>query len=303
MKRSLFLTFLWVFLILGLAACSVAGQTGSSSGWNLLKPVTQTPTPTLPPTPTPIPPTATPAPTETPAPTATPAPVMMAVYPGQTVKVPILLYHHIAEDTTGNRYFVTPAVFAEQMQWLYDHHYQTITISQLADTIIYGGTIPERSVVITFDDGDEDVVKNALPIMQQYGYVGTAYIIVRWIGAEGFDSTDEINQLITAGWEIGSHSMSHVDLTQNEGNLQYEVRDSLLKLNQQFNVPIKSLAYPFGVIDSKVVTYTSKAGYSNAVGLGTSYQHNLDDLYYLVRMEVRQEYSLNDFIALLPYQN
>jgi peptidoglycan/xylan/chitin deacetylase (PgdA/CDA1 family) len=301
MKRRLFLISVWLFLFFSLSACS--GQTGSVSGVSFFKPTVVTPTATFSPTPTLVPPTPTPVPTDTPEPTPTPTLAMITVSVGQTVSVPILLYHHIADDSTGNRYFIPPATFAQQMQWLHDHQYQTITISQLADAIVYGGSIPERSVVITFDDGNEDVFKNALPIMQQYGYVGTAYIVVNYIGAEGFDTSDEINQLITAGWEIGSHTMSHADLTQDEGKLQYEMGDSLIKLNQKFNVPIKSLSYPFGDIDSEVMFYASQAGYSSAVWLGTSSQHNLNDLYSLERMEVRQEYSLNDFIALLPWQN
>jgi peptidoglycan/xylan/chitin deacetylase (PgdA/CDA1 family) len=255
------------------------------------------------PTSTEIPPTNTPVPTDTPQPTLTPTPALISVAAGHDVDVPILLYHHIAEDTTGNRYYITPETFATQLKWLYDHHYQTITTTQLADAVLYGGQIPERAVVISFDDGDQDVVTNALPIMQKYGFVGTAYIIVSWIGAPGFDTSDQINQLIADGWEIGSHSMSHVDLTKNEGNLDYEVRHSLVRLHEDFGVNVKSLAYPFGVIDATVVTATSKAGYSNGVGLGEGYHQGLFDLYYLIRMEVRQEYSMDQFIAMLPWHD
>jgi peptidoglycan/xylan/chitin deacetylase (PgdA/CDA1 family) len=189
------------------------------------------------------------------------------------------------------------------MKWLYDHHYQTITTTQLANAILFGGQIPERAVVISFDDGDQDVVTNALPVMQKYGFVGTAYIIVSWIGAPDFDTSDQIKQLIAAGWEIGSHSMSHVDLTKNEDNLDYEIRHSLVRLHEDYGINVKSLAYPFGVIDATVVTATSKAGYSNGVGLGNGYHQGLSDLFYLVRMEVRQEYSIDQFIAMLPWHD
>jgi len=302
LRKDIFIIFASIGMILGLSACSLSNASGTS-GLNLVKTNAITAIPTVSATPTMIPSTDTPQPTNTAEPTFTPTPAMITVKAGEDVNVPILLYHHIAEDLTGNRYFVTPETFETQMKWLYDHHYQTITTTQLANVIIYGGQIPERAVVITFDDGNQDVVKNALPIMQKYGFVGTAYIIVRWIGAPGFDTSDQIKQLHDAGWEIGSHSMSHVDLTKNEGNLDYEVRNSLVKLNQDYGLDVKSLAYPFGAIDSKVVTFTSRAGYSNAVGLGTTYKQGYFDLYYLVRMEVRQEYSMDQFIALLPWQN
>jgi len=299
--KHFWVTVLLTAMVLMLSACSAAGSSTSLLGF--LSPAQPTSTPTLTPTsvPTEIPPT--PTATATPAPTQTPTPALIQVKAGQQVDVPILLYHHIAEDSTGNRYFVSPEVFATQMQWLYDHHYQTITTSQLADVILHGGQIPERAVVITFDDGDQDQVTNALPIMKKYGFVGTAYIIVTWVGAAGYDTPDQIKQLSDAGWEIGSHTMSHVYLTTVENNLDYEIRNSLVELQKKYNVKVTSIAYPFGDIDSTVATYTSHAGYTNGVGLGTTYQHGLSDLYYLVRMEVRQEYTMDQFIALLPWKD
>lgn len=301
--RKVFIGVLFVGIILSLTACSTAGASGFLFQGQLATPTQPTASPLASATPTAIPATATPIPTETPVPTLTPTPALITVKAGQDVTVPILLYHHISEDTTGNRYFVSPSVFETQMKWLFDHHYQTITISQLANVIIYGGQLPERAVVITFDDGDQDVITNALPVMQKYGFIGTAYIIVKWIGAEGYDTPDQIAQLHAAGWEIGSHSMSHVDLTQNEDNLQYEIRTSLLKLNKDYGLDVKSFAYPFGVIDARIITYTSKAGYTSAVCLNTSVTQGLNDLYCLSRMEVRQEYSMDQFIAMLPWQD
>ena len=161
--------------------------------------------------------------------------------------------------------------------------------------------MPQRPVVITFDDGDEDMVTNAFPILQKYNFVATSFIIVRWIDAPKFITSDQITQLAKAGWEIGSHSMSHVDLTQNENNLDYEVRESLVRLNADFKLKVTSFAYPFGVIDTNIVNYTSRAGYTAAVGLGTSVKQGYYDLYYLSRMEVRQEYEMDQFIAMLPW--
>jgi len=296
--KKMFICVFFVGAILSLSACSGA------FGPLIQKPsATPTATQVASAIPTVVPETATPLPTETPAPTLTSTPALITVKAGQDVTVPILLYHHISEDSTGNRYIVTPAVFETQMKWLFDHHYQTITISQLANVLISGGQLPERAVVITFDDGNQDVVTNALPIMQKYGFVGTAYIIVKWIGADGYDTADQLTQLQSAGWEIGSHTMSHLDLSKNEDNLQHEIRMSLLKLDKDYGMNVKSLAYPFGVIDDRIITYTSKAGYTSAVCLNTTFIQNVRNLYCLSRMEVRQEYTMDQFIALLPWKD
>ncbi|MHC1740788.1 MAG: polysaccharide deacetylase family protein [Anaerolineaceae bacterium] len=301
-KRVIFTTLL-IGMLITLNSCSISGASGSSAIDQLFKPTIPTLTPTETSTPTAIPATSTPTSTETPLPTLTPTPAIITVNAGENVTVPILLYHHISEDNSGNRYYVSPEVFETQMKWLYDHHYQTITVSQLADVIIHGGTLPERAVIITFDDGDQDVFLNAFPVMQKFGFVGTAYIIVNWIGAPGFDTPDQINQLISAGWEIGSHSMSHIDLTKNEDKLEDEVRNSLVQLNSEFGIKVSSLAYPFGLLDHTVYLFTTNSGYTNAVGLGVNANQGLFNLYNLSRMEIRQEYSMDQFIALLPWQD
>lgn len=245
--------------------------------------------------------TTTPLPTETPTPTATP--VMVEVIAGENLTVPILLYHHVDHDDTGNRYFIPVETFDAQMKWLYDHHYQTITISQLADLIKNGGKIPERPVVITFDDGDADMVLNALPVLDKYDFVATSYLIVTWIDAPGYITSDQVFKLADAGWEIGSHSMSHVDLTQNMASINYEVSDSMLELSQRYGVNVTTFAYPFGMINADVANAVANSGYTAAVGLGVSVIHGWGDLYYLNRLEVRREYSMDQFIAMLPWQD
>ncbi len=301
-RRSLFVLSVVLIFSFILTACSNLGSAGSFTFGALFK---ASPTPTSLPTATPLPPTDTPTPlpTNTPEPTFTPTPEMVQVSAGQTLTVPILLYHHISDEGPGNRYFVSPAAFDAQMKWLYDHGYQTITVSQLSGLIINGGEMPLKPVAITFDDGDADMVTNALPILKKYGFVATSYLIVRWIDAPQYITSDQVNQLISEGWEIGSHSMSHVDLTQNEENLAYEVGESRSRLNEKFGLNVKSFAYPFGMIDKKVADFTANSDYTSAVGLGNTYQQGLYDLYYLVRMEVRQEYTMDQFIALLPWQN
>jgi peptidoglycan/xylan/chitin deacetylase (PgdA/CDA1 family) len=286
-------------IILGLSACTNPGSSGSVGLFVPKASQTLTPAPTE----TPLPPTATLSPTETPLPTATATPEMVEVPAGQNLVVPILMYHHIAVDGSGNRYFVSPTVFDAQMKWLYDHHYQTITVAQLADLILNGGSMPKRPVVITFDDGDEDMVQNALPILKKYHFNATAFLIVTWINAPGYITKDQVMDLIGAGWEIGSHSMSHVDLTQSTDTLSYEVRESRTKLNQLFDLNVTSFAYPFGLIDSNVANSVANNGYTAGVGLGVSYTHGLYDLYYLSRLEVRQSYSMDQFVALLPWQD
>ncbi|MDZ4160024.1 MAG: polysaccharide deacetylase family protein, partial [Anaerolineaceae bacterium] len=162
---------------------------------------------------------------------------------------------------------------------------------------------PPRPVVITFDDGNESVYIHAFPIMERYGFVGTFYLVANRVDRNKFVNREQMRTMLDAGWEIGSHSLTHADLTQDIGVLRSEVWESGQILSEAFDTPVTSFAYPFGVINPFVVERTERYGYRAAVGLGTSFQHDLTDLFYLARIEIRNEYDLNRFVSLLPWQS
>lgn len=259
-----------------------------------------TPTPTLTPEYTPTP-TITPSPEPTATPTLTPTPAW-EFNPAGSAVVPILLYHHIAEREFPNRYYVPPQTFEEQMAWLAAHGYTTISIELLVEALTQGADLPPRPVIITFDDGDADVYQNAFPIMQQYGYTGVFYLIGNRINGQDVVTTEMVLEMIASGWEIGSHSMTHVDLAANHDVLDREITESREYLQREFQTRVLTFAYPYGAIDPEVANMTARSGYGAAVGLGTFYTHSLNTLYYLSRIEVRSDYDLDEFSALLPWK-
>lgn len=266
------------------------------------------------PTETPVPPTQTatftlqPTETSTPtmAPTATitltPTPSWLTVEAG-TITAPILLYHHVtdASDKLESRYNVSPVKFEEQMKWLHDNGYQTITVTALADLMRSGGEIPQRPVVITFDDGNLDVFDYAFPIMKKYGLVGTFYIVENYIDSDEMISTDQVKQLIQNGWEIGLHSRTHAHLTAEGVDLADEIRLAKLDMEEKLGVAINSFAYPFGEINEEVIRLTINYGFTSAVGLGSAASHSMNSIYYLDRIEIQNEYSMEKFIEYFPW--
>ncbi len=243
-------------------------------------------------------PTDTPLPTETPMPTDTPEVVWN---PGGEVVAPILLYHHISDAYDGNRYYVSPDVFRAQLQSLRDWGYTSITISQLVEVIINGGDLPTRPVVITFDDGNLDIYQYAFPIMQELGFVGTFYIVGNRLESKYFVTPDQINEMVNAGWEIGSHAMSHVDLTLESSDVNYEVAQSRAILRNVTGQPINTFAYPYGETNEAVTNKVSEYGYRAGMGLGSSWRHSMWTLYYLSRIEVQSNYDMAKFASLLPW--
>jgi peptidoglycan/xylan/chitin deacetylase (PgdA/CDA1 family) len=296
--RTIVTINLGIMILFGFTACQGTSPLGflHPSETPLPPTVTATPAPTA---------TATETPTITPtlAPTATATPSRIAI-PAGAVTAPILLYHHISNstDTQDSRYNIPPEKFEEQIKWLYDNGYQTINVSELANLIYHGGEIPQRPVIITFDDGNIDIYNDAYPILKKYGFVATFYVVQTYVNGKDMISTDQLKELINNGWEIGSHSKTHAHLPAiSEDELPDEIRMSKLNLEEKLGVKINSFAYPFGEINDNIIRLTSNFGYKSAVGLGNSVTHSLNSIFYLARIEIQNDYSMEKFISLLPW--
>jgi len=228
----------------------------------------------------------------------TPSPTWTWRGPGEIV-APILLYHHVGEGDALGRYQVSEQAFMEQMAILRDQGYQTITVMTLLEAIRSGAALPSRPVIISFDDGNQSIFDTAYPIMDEQGYIGVAYIVANRVGAEGFIGVDDLKTLADAGWELGSHSMSHMDLVLSHEHVRLEILNSRLQLENELGLPIKTFAYPFGQMDAYVATQTRSYAYAGAVGLGTSCIHDQRSLYYLSRVEITREVTGEQFQRML----
>jgi peptidoglycan/xylan/chitin deacetylase (PgdA/CDA1 family) len=227
--------------------------------------------------------------------------VVQAASPG-IASVPILLYHSIpGQSSTTERYKVSVENFELQMQQLANWGYTTISIQDLVDHLYHGGPMPHRPVVITFDDGYRDVYDNAFPIMQSYGFTGTVYIVANRLNADGFLDREALKTLVENGWEIGSHSMTHTDLTQNHSLVRTEILQSRLDLNDALGIEVLTFAYPFGLLDGYISSKVYDYGYRSAVGVGILSTHSAGTVFNLSRREVRGGADLKAFMSLLPW--
>jgi len=255
--------------------------------------------------------TATVTPTLTVTPTFTPSPNPTATWVRlgpDNVIVPILLYHWIAISPSDgpnytSPYYVKPEVFEEEMKLLHDWEYTTITIDVLLEAIKEGAELPPRPVLITFDDGHLNNYTTAFPIMQRYGFTGVLYIVGNYLGAEEYMNADQIREMAAAGWEVGSHSMSHANLIMLEPQRQrYEVVESKELLEKALGLPVKTIAYPFGTSDSGVIDYAHFAGYIAGMSLGFTHDQGTGNLFTLQRRDIKGTYDVKKFASFLPWQ-
>ena len=189
------------------------------------------------------------------------------------------------------------------MKALQDWGYNSIPMSLLLEALIYGAELPPRPFVISFDDGHSSVYENAFPIMQEYGFTGVFYIVSNRLEADGFVNADQLKEMAAAGWEIGSHSQSHIDLPSNHEVAHAQIRGSKLTLEDVLGVDVQTFAYPYGTIDSYIAQKVQEYGYQAGVGLGKSWKHTMRNLYYLERIEIYGHYTLADLTARLPWAN
>ena len=260
-------------------------------------------TPTLVPTETP---TLTPSPTQTPTLTETATPTITPTWifnePGQVV-VPILLYHHVEGDVSYSRYNVSVPNFHAQMKALYDWGYTAIPISLLLDALIDGAELPSKPIVITFDDGNRNIYENAFPIMQEYNFPGVFYIVGNRINSgTNIAHAPELKEMVDAGWEIGSHGYTHLDLTLDHSIARYEILQSKLDIEEALDVEVQTFAYPYGTIDPFLAQKVQDYGYRAGMGLGVSWTHTWGSMFYLNRIEIHGDYGIDYMGNLLPWQ-
>lgn len=180
--------------------------------------------------------------------------------------IPILMYHSISDRDPSNTLLVSPSQFDNEMAWLNDNGFTSLSLEELYYSLTTGN-VPEKPVVITFDDGYDDNYINAYPILQKYGLIGNFFVITDYMGTEpGFMNIDMLKEMHSNGMVIESHTSNHKELK----NLSDEAKISSLKNAQSFlkdnlNIDSKFLCYPVGRYDESTKNIVSSLGIKLAV--------------------------------------
>jgi peptidoglycan/xylan/chitin deacetylase (PgdA/CDA1 family) len=214
------------------------------------------------------------------------------------------MYHHVEVAPVDSPYRVAASKFEDEIRLLHDWQYTPISTTMLVQAIRKGTSLPPRPIIITFDDANEDNYTVAFPIMQTYGFTGILYLPFDYIGTPGYMTAGQINEMIAAGWEIGSHTLTHPTdfLTLGQAALRSEIVDSKAQLEDLFGVPVETFAYPFGDVTSAAVDYVHFAGYIAAMGAtGYSWNQGKGNLFVLQRCEIKGSDDAKSFTRFLPW--
>ncbi len=259
------------------------------------------------PTATPLPPSPTPTPTLVPSPTPTATCTNSPARQGKPAPVPILMYHRIMdlpEDAAASRrdYAVSPARFEEQLRYLKEQGYESVSLYAVIRYLEGAESLPSRAVAITFDDGYRDNAVVAFPLLQKYGFTATFFINPKPIEDEypSYMTWAQVEQMSRAGMDVESHSYSHPMLTHlSVEELLQEVRDASDAIEAHTGKRPRLFSYPFGTYNRQVVDVLRGEGYVGAVTLRSGTVEASPSAFDLARVWVRYDDTLETFAAKL----
>jgi peptidoglycan/xylan/chitin deacetylase (PgdA/CDA1 family) len=218
--------------------------------------------------------------------------------------VPVLTYHNFSETKQGLM-MVRRSDFDAQMQFLKDNDYTPITLDELFDFLLYRKEIPEKAVVITFDDGWRGVYDIAYPILKKYGFPATLFVYTDLInGNRKTLDWDLVAELDKGGLDVQCHTKSHRNLNrvlENESFQQYateierEITECTETVRKKLRKKVKYLAYPYGETNKLVIAFLEKNGYQGAFTVKRDSNPFFMDRYALNRSMIYGDFSLETF--------
>ena len=216
---------------------------------------------------------------------------------------PILEYHMVTEDPRpgAEPYTVAPADFAAQLDYLTAEGYTTITPQDYARARKGKQQLPEKPVILSFDDGYEDNARVVLPMLRERGMKAVFYMVTNDIGQDGYLTWDNLRALEHAGMEIGSHTANHLPLTTLTREQQRdEVRLSKLLLEWNGMKTIFSFSYPNGAYDDEIVQMLAEEMYLTAVTGEAGLNNFTTNPYLLHRVNIPPpRFGITEFRARL----
>lgn len=278
---------------------------------------TFTPIPSATATPLPSPtaiPTATP--TQTPAPDYTPTPLptpTTAVWPtpfneiSRTVRVPILMYHYVStppEDADKYRIdlSVEPALLRQQLTYLAENGFTAIDLYDLSLAISNKRALPDKPIILTFDDGYIDNYENAYPLLEEFGFQGTFFVITDFVDQNhpAYMSWDMLRELHAAGHRIESHTLNHPDLSQMSREGMYgQIAGAQQAIAEQIGHTPRYLCYPGGRYDETTIEVLQELDLWGAVTTQGGRWHGFEDRYEWRRVRISYDTNMEDFIRAI----
>lgn len=210
--------------------------------------------------------------------------------------IPVLMYHSIGESN-GNPIIMPETQFDEEMRYIKEQGYTTLTLKELYDYFENDIPVPDKSVVITLDDGYANNYTLAYPVLKKYGLKAVIFVITSTIDKNPNCLTSfQIKELDNAGIEIESHTATHRDLDKLSYEEQFEeLSESKMILEKILGRSVNYVAYPTGKYNSDTVKAVAAAGYKMAFTTDGRWSDKTDGIFTLDRVYISAFYNMDVF--------
>ena len=222
--------------------------------------------------------------------------------PEDDVKVLVLNYHMVNPMVISLA--IDPTDFEWQMKYLVDHGYHTISTDEIYDFIEGKGALPDRPVLITFDDGYVDNYTNAYPILKKYNLKATIFIVTGFVSSrKGYLTWDQLREMEQHGIMAQSHTVTHAPLPElPDERIREELVESKRTAEAELGHPIDFIAYPTGAHDLHIVSIAKAAGYRGGFTVKYGNVDRSSNVYAMERVPVFRTSATNvDFVDRLRY--
>jgi len=160
--------------------------------------------------------------------------------------------------------------------------------------------VPEKSLVITFDDGWADNYTNVFPILKEYGLTATIFVITGFIGQSNYMDWAQLQKMSDAGISMQSHTVNHKPLAQlSTAEIKYELETSKKILENDLGKQVKFLSLPHGVFNDKVLKLAQEAGYQAVCTSEPGFSHEYKNLPVMKRINISNKFQSHTFKKIL----
>lgn len=221
------------------------------------------------------------------------------------IHCPILMYHYISPlPDDADRYrqdlTVVPELFDAHCRFLAENGYTSISMDLFAQALLFGAELPERPVILTFDDGYVDAFEYAFPILQAYELVGTFFIVTQFMENPRYLTWGQAGLMLEAGMEIENHSVRHQNLSGRDREyLLGEIEGASQAIQQTFLRRPEFFCYPAGRFDETTIDIVRETGHLLAVTTQDGTLHDSSDPYRLGRVRMRGTTTVEELAGLI----
>jgi peptidoglycan/xylan/chitin deacetylase (PgdA/CDA1 family) len=220
--------------------------------------------------------------------------------------VPVLCFHQIrnwrASDSRADRGIITPpGVLARQLDQLVQAGFTPVTDDALYAHLTSGAELPPKPILLTFDDGSESQIANALPLLERHHFPATFFIMTVVLDKRNWITRQQVKALPTEGVTVASHTYDHHAVTGYRGNdFQVQLVQSRELLSRIVGHPVIDFAYPYGSWRRSSLPHVRAAGYRMAFGLDTPADPS-DPLHSYPRLIVPPTWTQSQLLAAIAH--